>query len=46
MQLLLAWFIDNTLKVKVTQVRRAGRAKRKWNIKTEQILAIGVKHVI
>jgi len=45
-QLIHAWFIDNTLKVKITQVGWAGRAKRKGNIKIEQLLAISIMHVI
>jgi len=46
MQLIRAWFIDNTLNVNTTQVRRAGREKRKGNIKIEQLLAISTMHVI
>jgi len=38
MQLIHAWFIDNTLNLKITQFGRAGRAKRKGNIKIEQLL--------
>jgi hypothetical protein len=42
MQVIQAWFVDNTLNVKIKQVGRAGRAKRKETVKTEQLLAISI----
>jgi hypothetical protein len=40
MQLIQSWFVDKMLNVNTTQVRKAVRAKRNGNIKTEQLVAI------